>query len=273
MGWGVYFFTLTKTKTKVWLINPKTRFGLLTLKGAQELVWDVRILNGPIHQQKLSLLTFCFDNLKVRFVQVPHWPFWLIPEFLSKSIRLFYVFINGKLHFPNEKWIMLFVFLLQTVNPSYCHNSALLRKQKNPSPVFEKICITPNIGPPNSSEWNPLHYVWGRDKWVTNYIVCITKDELKARITAAFHNLNKEIIRKAHWRSRGRLEAMIEACISRYFLLILVNISDEVRCQCYLDFCVILSTIRTLHTHTHTHKICFYLSIHLSCFVTSCFFF
>ena len=34
---------------------------------------------------------FCFDNLKVQWVLVPHWPFKLTFKFLSKLISLFYI--------------------------------------------------------------------------------------------------------------------------------------------------------------------------------------
>ena len=53
--------------------------------------------------------------------------------------------------------------------------------------------ITPNIWPPNSPDCNPLdYYVWGAVWWETNKTLCNIKNELKARITAAFNNLKKE---------------------------------------------------------------------------------
>ncbi len=72
------------------------------------------------------------------------------------------------------------------------------------------------------------------------------KDELKV----AFTNLNKEVVGTSCRRFRSRLEAVIEAngdfflidltnSISRYFVEILVSISDKVRCMCYFPFGVI----------------------------------
>ena len=40
--------------------------------------------------------------------------------------------------------------------------------------------------------------------------LCTTKDELKAKITAAFTNLNKETVRKACRWFQSHLEAMVE---------------------------------------------------------------
>ena len=51
--------------------------------------------------------------------------------------------------------------------------------------------ITPNIGPPNSPDCNLLgYYVWGTVECEANGIPCYIKDELKAKITAAFTHLN-----------------------------------------------------------------------------------
>ena len=45
----------------------------------------------------------------------------------------------------------------------------------------------------------------------TNKNLCNTKDELRARIMAAFTNLSKETVRKAYWRFQSHLEAVVEA--------------------------------------------------------------
>ena len=44
----------------------------------------------------------------------------------------------------------------------------------------------------------------------TNKTLCNTKNKLKARITTAFNNLNKETIVKASRRYQNRQEAVVE---------------------------------------------------------------
>ena len=82
---------------------------------------------------------------------------------------------------------------------------------------------------------------------------CNNKDELKARITAVFNNSNKETVGTAYKRFRIYLDSIINQWwfiwvnlihnILRYILLILVNRSDKLRCQCYFHFLVIYTTI------------------------------
>ena len=55
--------------------------------------------------------------------------------------------------------------------------------------------IIAKVRSPNSPDCNPLDdYVRGADEQETNKTPCCTKNELKARITAAFISLNKERI-------------------------------------------------------------------------------
>ena len=68
-----------------------------------------------------------------------------------------------------------------------------------------------NILPSNFSDYNPYDYnVWSAVKQETNKILCNTKDELKARISTAFTNLNKTV-QKSFRKFRNRLETVIEA--------------------------------------------------------------
>ena len=115
------------------------------------------------------------------------------------------------------------------------------------------------------------YYVYNVVVRVTNKTPRNTKDELTARITAAFNHLNKETIGKACKRFRRRLETMVKwgflwinlvYSISGYFLIILVNISDKVRWLYYFHFCKISAT----HTHIHTpHAVymCVYIYIYI----------
>ena len=58
--------------------------------------------------------------------------------------------------------------------------------------------ITPNVWLPNYPGCNALdYYMWIAVKQESNKTPCNTKTELKARITAAFSNLNKETVEKA----------------------------------------------------------------------------
>ena len=70
----------------------------------------------------------------------------------------------------------------------------------------ENFCnhISTNICLPNSTDFNSLDYhVWDKTP-------CNTKDEVKARITAAFNNLNKKTVGKNCRRFGSRLEALVE---------------------------------------------------------------
>ena len=65
--------------------------------------------------------------------------------------------------------------------------------------LLENSCnhINSNIWLLNSPDCSFFdHYIWGTVKWETNKTLCNTIDELKARITAAFTNLNKLTIGK-----------------------------------------------------------------------------
>ena len=68
--------------------------------------------------------------------------------------------------------------------------------------LSENFCnhFTLNIWLPNSTD-----YLWYAVEWETNKTLFNTKDELKARIMAAFANLNK-----AFKRFQSHLEAMFE---------------------------------------------------------------
>ena len=80
--------------------------------------------------------------------------------------------------------------------------------------LWESFCdyITPKIKLINSPDCNPVYYYeWGTGEWEINKIISNTKDELRARITAAFTRLNKETVRKACGRFVSCLEAVVEA--------------------------------------------------------------
>uniref|UniRef100_A0A0L8IF21 Uncharacterized protein n=1 Tax=Octopus bimaculoides TaxID=37653 RepID=A0A0L8IF21_OCTBM len=88
-----------------------------------------------------------------------------------------------------------------------CHTS-----RRTQSWLSHNFCnhITPNIWPPNSPDCNSLHcYVWGAVERDTNKTPCNTKNELKARIMAAFTKLNTETVQKS-WRFQSRLEAILK---------------------------------------------------------------
>ena len=70
----------------------------------------------------------------------------------------------------------------------------------------------PNIWSPKFSGCNVLDYhVWGAVERKTNKTLFITKDELKAKITATLTNLMTETIEKACRRFQSLPEAMAEA--------------------------------------------------------------
>ena len=103
--------------------------------------------------------------------------------------------------------------------------------------------------------------------------LCSTKDELKARITAAFIDLKKETIRKTCSRFWGHLEPMIKDNsdffwmnliyrIWRYFHVILVNISDKVRCKWYFHFCLF-----RLQFNQHTLCVCVCVCIYIYIYI------
>ena len=80
--------------------------------------------------------------------------------------------------------------------------------------LSENFCnhIILNIWLPNSPDCNHLYfYVLDVVERETNKTLCNTKDKLKARITALFTNLNKEIIGKSCRRFQSCLEAIVEA--------------------------------------------------------------
>ena len=80
--------------------------------------------------------------------------------------------------------------------------------------LWENFCdhITPNIWPPYSLNCSPLqYYMWGAIEWETHEIRCSSKDEIKAKITAAFVNFNKETVGKTYIRVQSYLEAVVEA--------------------------------------------------------------
>ena len=71
------------------------------------------------------------------------------------------------------------------------------RTQSEQSENFRDY-ITPNIWPPNSSDYNPFDdYVRGPAKRESDKTPSNTKDKLKARVMAAFNNLNCETVRMA----------------------------------------------------------------------------
>ena len=71
--------------------------------------------------------------------------------------------------------------------------------------------ITPYIWPLYTAYFTPLnYYVYGTVDRGINITLCIINNELKARITIAFTNLNKETIEKASRRYWSRLETVIE---------------------------------------------------------------
>ena len=107
--------------------------------------------------------------------------------------------------------------------------------------------ITPKSWLPNSPNYNPLdYYVWGTIKGETSKTLNSTKDELKAKITAPFINLKSRSSERLErdskitwsWSQWQFLWINWIYSISRYFHLILVNISDNMRCQYYSNFCI-----------------------------------
>ena len=95
----------------------------------------------------------------------------------------------------------------------------------------------------------PLIIMWGTIEQTINKTLRHTKDELKARIMATFADLDKESFKKACWQFQSSgdhgwnlwwfLLKNSSNSISRYFSVILVNISDKRRSQCYFHFCII----------------------------------
>ena len=78
--------------------------------------------------------------------------------------------------------------------------------------------------------------------------LCNTKNELKARIIAAFTYLRKENVGKPWRRFQGWfLWINLIFCISKYFHVILVNTFDKVIYQYYFHFCIIFTTVHPLH--------------------------
>ena len=74
------------------------------------------------------------------------------------------------------------------------------------------ITSPPNIWLPKPLKGNLLDYsVRNANEQETHKTLSGTKDKLKARITAAFIDLNKESVGKACRRLRSRLEAAVEA--------------------------------------------------------------
>ena len=74
--------------------------------------------------------------------------------------------------------------------------------------------ISATISPLTSGNQFPNsfgYYDSGTVKGETSKNLCNTKDELKARITAEFINLNKIIIKKAYRRFQSHLKAVVEA--------------------------------------------------------------
>ena len=73
----------------------------------------------------------------------------------------------------------------------------------------------------------------------TNNIPYNTKEELKAKMTVALNNLNKETVRKASRRIQNCIKEKktLFYSIQKYFQVILENISDKMRCRCYFHFC------------------------------------
>ena len=91
---------------------------------------------------------------------------------------------------------------------------AMLLEQKNPVLALGKFYkqITPKIWLPNLLDCNPLdNYMWVAVEREPNKTSGNTKDDLPFKITAAFTNLNKEIVGKAFRRLWSHLEALDEA--------------------------------------------------------------
>ena len=71
--------------------------------------------------------------------------------------------------------------------------------------------ITPNIKQLTSAKSSVLFIMYGTRLSKRPITSCNTNDELKAKITAAFTNLNKETTEKASRRFGSCLKTMIEA--------------------------------------------------------------
>ena len=130
--------------------------------------------------------------------------------------------------------------------------------------------ITAHICLSNSPDYNLLYYLWCMVEQETNKTRCNTKIELKARITAAFINLNKETIRKGCrsfkviWRLWLKPKAIsltaIIYCISRYLYVILVNTSDKGEKSVLFLFCEIETIYRL-------HPVCIYIYIYIYIYI------
>lgn len=71
--------------------------------------------------------------------------------------------------------------------------------------------VTPNLWPPSSPDLNPLDYfVWGVVEKETNKHPHNTKDSLRASISSAMMNMNKNHLIAACKHFRSRLEAVID---------------------------------------------------------------
>ena len=64
---------------------------------------------------------------------------------------------------------------------------------------------------PNTPDFNPIDYVWGTVNRETCKTPRNTKNEMKARITAAFTNLNEKTTGNACRRSQSHLEDVVVA--------------------------------------------------------------
>ena len=107
-------------------------------------------------------------------------------------------------------------------------------KQDNPENLRGHFIY--NIWLSNSPNCNPFdYYVWDMVEWETNKLLCSTKIELKSRIMAEFKQgylwkrLQKILkLSTGHgWSQWWFLQINSIYCISRYFHVILVNISDK----------------------------------------------
>ena len=96
-------------------------------------------------------------------------------------------------------------------------DSASCHTSRTQSWLWEKFCnlITSNTWLPNSPNCN--YSVWVSYEREINKSPCNTKNELKAKIRAAFISLNKETVEKAYKRLRSRREISLNKFNLWYF--------------------------------------------------------
>ena len=180
-------------------------------------IWKWHALLFGIHAESANIkISECFGvNLRTN-----SYSYWWKNKHLTHIIVFGVVTNDGDIILP-------FIFLLNTEAyiklpagcsaildwKGSCWNSQCLTNKGTQSWLSENFCdhISTNICPPNSPDCNHLGYVWNVIGWETKKNLCNIKDELKARIKAAFTNLNKVTLGKVCRRFPSHLEAVVKA--------------------------------------------------------------